>query len=254
MKLALIPPIEQLYMVNSTRTYHLMLAHLVVNYPDYKKFYTYVNDDEFLILDNGAAEGATVSWDELVELAEGFAPDEVVFPDVMGEMSATLNLFVDCWNKWQALEVSWDPMVVVQGQTNKECQDFIHQIADISGGYVTLGIPRHLLKRTGDKFIRANLASWAKSQGYDGAIHALGASSFWPEEIGYLQTTGFFRGMDTSMPFVYAMNNLTYPQAPFGPDEEPQRPANYFEGSTTVQVHDLMTRNVEAMEKYIDGQ
>jgi hypothetical protein len=248
MKLALIPPIAMLS-DTLTQDYHLLLPHLLEN-EDYATFYGGNNEDDFYILDNGAAEGKEVDFGTLMEHADRLSVDELVIPDVLGDKERTLELF------WQHIEsfndLECDPMVVVQGETVMECDDFISQMVDYNR-YMTLGIPRHLLKRTGDIAIRLKLAAYARGRGHSGRLHALGASNYWPTEVSSLSDMGMFNGMDTSMPYMYGLQEVSWPHVPFAPSTGPKRSDDYFTTGISELQWEMCAGNSAAMKRVVDG-
>src|SRR3954468_13696845 len=94
MQVAIIAPTKELRFCLNSKV-HLVLAHLCqpgTHYSlEYNKFYCQDNIG-FKILDNGAAEGALVSNEELMRVAMAIQADEIIVPDQMNDCNRTLEL------------------------------------------------------------------------------------------------------------------------------------------------------------------
>jgi len=70
-----------------------VLAHLWVQYKDYREFIYQLIDEEpdrWITLDNSAAERALVTEDILIEICKELIPSEVIAPDVLFDKDATI--------------------------------------------------------------------------------------------------------------------------------------------------------------------
>ena len=251
MKIALIPPVSLLEFTSKTDM-QLMLPHLA-SIPQYR--YTYLmhgkDPHQYLILDNGVAEGMRAGADMIMELGDFFLVNEIVLPDVLTNAEKTRllsNNFLDLAKTHYRGRILSKPkfMYVLQGtsfnQVIKEAQWGAKQpMVDV------FGLPRHLITTTmtGSHInfsIRSNLA--AKIQEIsDKPIHLLGGSPDAPNELGELEFTNNVRSHDTSSPFNYAYFNKQL-QA----DIRCGRPLKYFdkpassfdEHFVNINVNDLM--------------
>lgn len=250
MKIAFIPPFSLLRYTEQTN-YQLCLPHLFA-YGSYKvKYHKYCQDeDQFVILDNGAAEGALASIDELMKNAIKLRPDEVVIPDVLGDKQATINSAVDFYHQAvppiEMRSLPFGFMFVVQGQTFQEVIDCA-QWACEQEWVDTIGIPRHLLTTLDDDFARVRVANTIQGLNYCKQIHFLGANGQFPQEVSVLANPQItsqdrVRGMDTSMPFNYAYHNLLLidTNAPAA-----NRPEHYFHSASTRFDADVVDMNVK---------
>jgi hypothetical protein len=245
-KLALIPPFDGLSFTRGTGDrYHLMLPQLLYN-SAYSKEYQTLCKTDFVMLDNGAAENHLVADDVLVRIVEDFHPAELILPDIMGNMLGTLdkiNDFVKHYGK--SLDVNF--MVVAQGKSMVE----VHRMLEVAvkhDGVTTIGIPRHMIRTLHSNFARIELAKWIHKQDSDLNIHFLGAAPGFPYELYHVrETVPFVRGMDTSMPFNFAL--LEHAMK----DYEIRvfvRPEDYFEAKFNEVQWSFATHNVTVMKEW----
>lgn len=98
------------------RGYKMALAHWVLEYPTYVE--ALQESSAYILLDNGAFEGAQVSVPDLVRAAQLIGADEVVLPDVRGDAKATLQ------SSWAALGQveTQSVMFVPQGRVEEDRQ------------------------------------------------------------------------------------------------------------------------------------
>lgn len=267
MKLAFIPPVSMLSYTHKT-DYQLMLPQLC-NIPEYERVYEEHcrNKNQFVILDNGAAEEFECSWTDLVDLAYAFEPNEVVLPDTLGDKQDTIKKAeefrrfflhgsplssVQVWSDFR-----W--MFVVQGQTFEEvvecgtwaaAQDWID----------TIGIPRHLVSSLDTLMARTKISNELTRIGSDKELHFLGANPNLCTEMATLASSGvtnpaYVRGMDTSMPFNYAFKSKygigTYLQ----PNAKAvHRPQDYFHLKEEHFDADVLKWNVERTIEWSQGK
>lgn len=86
-----IPPLKFVNLAEINDRY-FALAHLLIKDKCYAEFIKQkCLDRKHVIIDNGAAEGATVSTTKLIELVKHFQPTEVVVPDVLYSQKQTLH-------------------------------------------------------------------------------------------------------------------------------------------------------------------
>lgn len=233
MKIALIPPFSLLGMTYTTN-YQLMLPQLVHNerYAQVYKDHCH-NLDQFVILDNGAAEGIDINIDDYIELAYAYVPQELVIPDTLGDMRETIekarHFKVRIQAEPTAFLSDFGFMFVLQGQTFDE----VYQSAEWAAtqDWITsVGIPRHMIDTLGLVTARSVIANEISKRHVNKDIHFLGANPGYPSEMAQLANRtktnqAYVRGMDTSMPF-----NFAYAKAYMdGLSTDIHRPDNYFE-------------------------
>ncbi len=236
MQVALIYPPALLKRYGERTRYHLVLPHLYQE-KRYRDFYRKRSDNgDYIILDNGAAEGFEFGNKHLYTIAKGIGAHEIVVPDTLGNANDTIAKGL-AFSRYT--RDGYRYMMVAQGENAFESMKTIDFIAtDSKFAYVTtIGIPR-LINRD-DRHNRFKVANFIEKHDYNRAIeiHFLGADKHL-DEVGYLAETGVGRGIDTSAPVYMGLQG--YVLANFDPYVP--RPSNYFS----------MARNHQMVEKNID--
>lgn len=248
MKVALIYPPALLARMGDRTNYHLILPHLC-HQKRYSSFYqTRSAAGDFVILDNGAAEGLYVGPKYLLTVADEMGVDEVVVPD---ELFGYNESVAHAMGFARHARPEYQYMAVVQGNNYSEfmtCLKAYSELPAIKSYVTTIGVPRLMTTATDDPYARVRFAEWMITEGYayEFYVHFLGATS-WLEEVRLLKetTSGFenFRGIDTSAPVYMGMQMRTLE------DDYVPRPENYFDsyalGTSTTLVH----KNIE---RYLD--
>lgn len=232
MKLALIPPLCRLRDMEQT-DYQLILPQLVNSHVRYEDFvYHLKTRGDFLILDNGAAEGKIVEEDDLIDIAVELEVNELAVPDTLGDMVATLKQFIGFFERnEETLAVNkfstGGPNLgfVAQGNSWVESISLVNTVmkSDWSPYINTVYIPRLLVKESGNVRERIQVAEQIYKD-YAGRleIHMFGSAPEWPREAMAVDTEcPYVRGMDTSMPY-----NFAY--------QEPRRPAQAMGGGASI--------------------
>lgn len=203
----------------------MVLPHLFRS-KKYLSFYqTRSEFDDFIILDNGAAEGFVYGHKHLFTLAEEVGASEIVVPDVMGDANETLAL-AQHFARFARPEYQY--MFVLQGKTPEEVM-FCLRALDNGNMFMyvtTIGIPRHLSKI--NKYFRQTLTDFMIKEHFNDKfeIHFLGANE-WMGEVFSLadivKGLDGFRGIDTSLPIYMGLENLN-----INIDDYIERPTNFF--------------------------
>lgn len=247
--LALIPPVELLEYTDLTQ-YQLMLAQLT-GFDEYNYVYkTHCKDgSQFVILDNGAAEGSLVSDHQLIDVALAFMPNEMVIPDQMGDRlgtQAAARQFLNSLELRKETNPELDEiplMYVIQGE---DFEDFVKSAiwAAEKEWINTIGIPRHALTTCGRADARAALADmlWGITPKL---VHLLGANVDYPFELMDNVWTENVRSTDTSMPFNYAYAGKKIRRGNFA-----VRPEEYFTQPATHFSPDLVDYNVDMFRRW----
>lgn len=247
MKLALIPPLTCIGAIGHT-DYQLLLPQLVTSSSRYvKAYHRRRREGDFMILDNGAAEGVETSPEELHKLAHHMMVNEIVIPDTLLGVEDTIakarSFKEHASNKFRY-------MAVVQGTTLAECFECIREFAELE--YIhTIGIPRHLIT-TLEQDARFRIVAYIhRLFAADFSIHLLGMNPKFPDELvafGSIYRTYGVRGVDTSMPFSYATAGASLLEA----DKCIPRPENYFEAPSSMSG-ELMYTNITLMKDWTYG-
>ncbi len=224
MNVALICPPHLLEKYGTVTKYHLVLPHLFRS-QKYLRFYQ-TRKDDFVILDNGAAEGYEFGAKHLLTLAKDVGANEVVIPDTMGDANDTLAK-AQYFARYAQPEYQY--MFVLQGKTVEEVMFCLNNLDNgAMFSYVTtIGIPRHLHKI--DKNFRLNLTEHLIKEAFNDKfeIHFLGASSWMREAVVLAEAVQYvenFRGIDTSMPIYMGLEDRY-----INVDRYMSRPDNFFD-------------------------
>lgn len=198
MQVALIYPPALLKKYGARTKYHLVLPHLFQQ-RRYRVFYRRRSEaGDYIILDNGAAEGLEFGHVHLHYVARQMGVHEIVVPDKLGNANETIAKGLAFTRYTQT---GFRYMMVAQGQNVTQCIQTLDMImTDSKFSYVTcVGIPRLINKE--DRHARFKVAKFIAQKGYHKAMefHFLGATSDL-DEVGYLDEVGIGRGIDTSAP------------------------------------------------------
>lgn len=199
-------------------TFQLALPQLVDDFfPTYRQSR---NQGDYIVLDNGAAEGELVDNETLLRLAGILDADEIVAPDVMRDAAGTVaetGRFL-MWYK-QAIETgrysARKVMAVVQGTHLEEFKKCAHAYA-MNEIVTTIGIPRLMLGINSLGLpARIEFANWLQYEfGNRFEIHLLGANPKWVREVSAAADDApHVRSIDTSLPFTYALASMTLQEA-----------------------------------------
>lgn len=91
MYIAEIVPVSCLEYIRD-KDYHMCLAQLVLKSERYAEFYRELaQEGKYVILDNGAAEGESLSFDDLYKAYKTIQPTEIILPDVLNNTYETIE-------------------------------------------------------------------------------------------------------------------------------------------------------------------
>lgn len=117
MYIAEIVPVNFLHLTEN-HTFHMCLAHLVLKNDEYASFYRRMSHEgKYVIMDNGACEGESLSDEELFEAYDRVNPSEVILPDILKDAEGTINRSCVFYNNNQGKLSSkgYNIMIVPQG-------------------------------------------------------------------------------------------------------------------------------------------
>lgn len=218
----------------------------------YSKKYKDLCATDFVILDNGAAEDKMLSYKELIEVALEYQPTELVLPDIIGNALGT----IECVREFLGIRTTHNlPLgmgynVVAQGKSVIEVQRMIQVVAEFPN-ITTICLPRHLVATLGTRDARLLMARWIHKKYQDKfAIHFLGCAPSYPEEAFYAHMLGFVRGIDTSMPFNYALANTRLRSG----IKNIKRSDDYFNAKFNFVQEELARKNVHVMNEWATGR
>lgn len=249
MQVALIPPTGlETWALRSG--FHLTLPHMFSNL-DYRATYIRAAQrGDYIVLDNGEAEGVRVTGLNLRKMALEVEANEVVAPDIIGDKAKTCAAVHQFFRHAEG-ETSKEVdavvryMAVVQGQNMAELKACVEYYAGIPKIRV-LGIPRHLLVTIEQSSVRIDLANWIRDFHFGRfEIHLLGTSPSWIQEVRYASKYApHIRSVDTSMPFNYAIAGI-----PIQHDTRKTipRPLTYFTKDHSTLDTSLIKYNVDRL-------
>ncbi len=235
-----------------------VLAHLWVQYKDYREFIYQLIDEEpdrWITLDNSAAERALVTEDILIEICKELIPSEVIAPDVLFDKDATIAnaiKFRDRLEKEGLLDTI-DIFFCPQGKTKQDWleayewginQDWINTI-----GFSKIAVPQAWLPNWKDdqgiKEARHMAYDYLKENGLlVKPIHCLGQGSY--TEFAYYDHP-MMRSTDSVYPVLAAAHGVDFTK-----DSETRIPTphNFLETFDMSGVDvSLVNSNVEMLKK-----
>jgi hypothetical protein len=248
MKLALIPP-KGLEQYALRQDFHLMLAQ--VNSQVYRSTYlSAISRRDYVVMDNGAAEGAPVPDLMLLQLARTYRPAELVLPDVLRQQQQTINR-VAAFLRMIDSNHGMKYMAVLQGQSYEEIARCAAAFA-MHPEITAVGVPRHLINTLDDITARRRIVSALHKNLADRfELHLLGTNPRFPKEVYYCaKYHPYVRSVDTSMPFNYAIAKQA-----LTPTASIWRPEGYFDRTFAHRIdYQLLEHNVEVMRAWSRGE
>lgn len=191
--------------------YHMCLANVSAKDPKYARFYGYCagKHGNFVLMDNGAAEGDQLSIEELIIEYEKIKPSQVVLPDTLLDGRGTLHKSKAAL---ETIKMYYDGnppftfMAVPQGKTLSEwieCAEEFVQWTDVKA----IGISKFLADETGEKYIRYHAANalddlMKRYNRYDIEAHLLGCSESPVVINGIHNRFRFVRGCDSAYAYI----------------------------------------------------
>lgn len=259
MKVALIPPIPDLTLWDSTGI-SLLLSHLLSN-KQYRKYYKERSAEDYLILDNSAHEyGSGNLPSVLLEQTKQVNAHEVVCPDVLFDAHATVEqtrrMLVYVKKEWTQYVEAGSPrlMLVPQGNNRSEWGKCLKNLLRVWAVHDSNMQPPVIgLSKDYDSLVKGGIVSlidqylqplYEKEQ-MD--VHCLG----WPAYLWSLaevhERFPWVRSTDSAKPFVYAQYGILLEPGGNIPSY-PRRPPDYFDKPTTPELLWAAERNIRVFE------
>jgi len=244
MEFAPIVPVEYLELIKG-REYHLVLPDLCNRFPEYER--AYAEASGFKILDNGEAEGTPCPPDELFRIARIIDATEIVVPDTLMNLQATINQCED-FAQFARQHPKYSYMGVIQGSQPLETatcleyfetQKWLTRVAFPRAWYQFHRVQRTFMAETLSNHIRENF----------NGVHCLGANDFMHEAI-LLATVkdSPIQGIDTSLPAVAAIQGISLKNTAM--KVSPRRGEGFFETPYDQDTYDLMEQNIETYSRW----
>lgn len=256
MQVASIVPIHYLPLIKG-KPYHLCLAHLALNYSDYRNFYKEeAQNGSYVILDNGAAEGETVEVQELLQLAIYLGAFEVILPDFIGDYEKTITESYRALHYIKSREdYKGKVMAVPQASSFKSWLTAAEEM--LTWPIDTLGIPKFLTYAFGPcarllalHRLRSSL-SFLRAQGKI-QIHLLGCA-YDPREVGTIKELSpiSVRGVDSSLPYLLARDGHYLLHAYRHHIQRSQEPVDFLDKETDPG---FVAANIQVWEDICAGE
>ena len=197
----------------ATNQYHMCLAHLVKESDEYAAFYKrMVDEGNYVMMDNGAAEDSQLSIEELVKCYKKVNPTEIILPDTLLDRDGTINKVRDSYqylmNEFDG-NIPYKIMVVAQGFDVSDCYTCIENIrgliCDEGMRINTIGISKFLPMNTKNQYDRfvllATMENDIRSLGCE--VHLLGCY----EDTNVIRMVhnrcgSFVRGIDSAFTYL----------------------------------------------------
>lgn len=256
MKLGLIPPRRyEEYALYSD-------FHLALGIPECTLYnaYTQTYKDaaargDFVIVDNGAAEGAELDMQYVMRWARDIKANEIVLPDHINNRERTITAIERFFEGWGTDPQAWVErpfryMAVIHATSVRTAYNMATMLADRYPQIKTLGIPRSICATIGRRQARIDVANDLASKLTNRfQLHFLGANPNWIMELYYAaKYAPHVRSMDTSAPFNYAIA---------GEDVFSKkvitRPTGYFRAVRTIDAG-LIKSNIETMKAWANAE
>lgn len=196
----ILPPRAIQHVQDLLGDYHLILPSLLRD-ETYRNGYKGLARIDYLMLDNGVAEGSMSDFIHLLAAARAMGVQEVVLPDVMRDMDKTLRAAASVFYHAFENRRQYRFMLVCQGTTVSECFQTAERAMNMFPGIIDVfGIPRHILSVHPDARLR--IAQKLRDKFRHIPIHLLGTHPEHTFEIKDCRNSYAdldIRGFDTSL-------------------------------------------------------
>jgi hypothetical protein len=256
---AAVCPIQMLEQLKERKilgTYHLLLAHHVLEYPDrFKEVFKHEDlntKQHTIIMDNSIVELGDAASDAKVLEAVKALQDKPgqrnwiipVLTDVMGDGKATRKAAHESYNWWKANAPEWPLMVVLQGNDWADfCRTADYFLAEGDFPQIEyVGIPRVLVKALGS---RQTAIQYVDAIAPNISTHLLGFSDDVTDDI-ICANIPTVEGIDSAVPlrYDYSVEGDAYtPTA-----DIPARPPEWFKDG---QVTDATVKNLYNIRRWV---
>lgn len=213
--------------------YHMCLAHLVGNEEYRNHFANMAKLGRFVLMDNGAAEGAQLQPEKLIEAYAEICPNEIVLPDTLYESGSTIQKTRNFINKLDNRNLlgEFRLMAVPQGNTFNEwlaCARIFVKDTRIN----TIGVSKFLNICTKNRFVRYQACRElekliAEYNRADLEVHLLGCDEG-PCVVNAIKNQfKFVRGCDSAFAYLQAQSGK---MLTIGDDSRPEGTINFLNG------------------------
>lgn len=220
--------------------FHMLLLHLCMSSESYRE--TYKNAAGYKILDNSIIElGKALKIEDLCDMAEQMAVDEIVLPDVLGDSMATyalvkesLRYIIDRYNGAAPFKL----MAVAQGKSPQEWLLCYHDLCDLP--IHVIGIPKRV-----NKFIsRVTLCEILEGKRDLTKEHHLLGMPGNPKEISLVAGLDYLRSVDSCIAYITARDGIDI--SPVIGCDRPEETIN-FDDEPSIETIALLHKNISTM-------
>lgn len=218
MKFFIISPLNHLDLMDLGNAGYFVLAQYYITDRKYREFVKRKRKEgNFVLLDNGVAEGQLVTEDILIDVCKDLQPSEVIAPDILFDKDQTLSNLDSFLKRILDEKISGvQIMAVPQGHTKEdwlECYESIlnkNQVCTI--GFSKIGISQAFLNMKSHDYImearhlciqELNDLSLLKKP-----IHCLGAGN--PNEFKFYRNFPVIRSNDSNISIWSSINNISF--------------------------------------------
>jgi hypothetical protein len=246
-KAALIPPrgYERTALASDIHLV-LPLPPLVKNEDYLSAYYQAREKGDYLILDNGCAEGQLVDGRTLLRFASQIGAHEIVAPDVMDCGPCTVKATQAWVSEYRNQIRDYSIMGVLQGRTQIDWQRTLRAYSEMDE-ITAIGVPKvHV--RTDGSDARLRLVRAIHNE-YPGRfkIHLLGLNGIFPTEVALLQFPDYVRSMDSSQPYKLTEAGKTLSMT----EAWAKRRLDYFENVHPVPMQ-LLVANLKTFKRWAE--
>jgi len=168
---------------------------------------------DYKMLDNGAAEGEQLSNKDLIEVIKLVKPDEIIYPDIMGDKDATIKSSTEFYNELpDDLKNSLSKLGVIHGKTFKEFQECAEYYMESGKIKVdVIGVPKYSVYSLKNMFVRVKLAKWLNEKYPNVKIHFLGMNEPFYIIKQAIEKGMIIRSIDSIVPYQWEKENSSIP-------------------------------------------
>lgn len=257
--------LEEMKRKNCLGTYHLLLAHHVLEYPDrFRALFedlrgcTIIMDNSIVELGDSEGEAKVLEACKAIQGAYTTNPNWIipVLTDVMGNGEATREKAEVSYDWWQTNASEYPLMVVAQGgsidETNQTvwgdfCQTVDKFLLGSYRGIHYVGIPRKLVELLGTRQLAVQYIDAVRP---DISVHLLGFSDDVTDDVICAQHPSV-EGIDSAVPIRFSYGNgeegtsrgLYTPSSPI-----PPRPKDWFE---KAEWNDIIEQNLYNIRTWV---
>lgn len=245
--------LEEMKKQNVLGSYHLLLAHHVLEFPDrFRELFsdrvgcTIIMDNSIVELGDAASDAKVLEAVQVIqEKASGRNWVTPVLTDVMGDGQATRDAATESYTWWRENAPEWPLMVVTQGNDWEDyCKtvDYFFSNPDTFPKIEYAGVPRVLVKELGTRQLAIQ---YLEAIAPNVNTHLLGFSDNVVDDVICANMISV-EGIDSAVPVRYSYSvegGLYTPTA-----EIPSRPQDWFEKGA---FDDVSYRNLANIRKWV---